>query len=1137
MSMSVTSQSDDGSAFSDGLNFEAFFEDPASPTIDELRRAVVLTAESHPAHVDLLEILGMFLTEKYRRSGDIQDLEAAVENNQAAVAKTLEGDPDLAGRLKNLAISLTDRYRRLGDLKDLEHALRNDQRAVNLTSPGDPDLPGRCHSLAVTFRDKYQALGDLKDLENALENDQTALALMPETHPFYSQFSESLGISFGLRYQRLNNPRDLDTALERFHGAVAQTSQGNPHLPGYLHSLAIGLKDRFKRLGDITDLQAALENCRIAIDLTPKEGPDLPSRSDTLAICLMERYENLGDLKDLEAGLACSESAVAKTAKGNIYLAQYLRTLAIWLRIRYQRLRDPQDLAAALQHNQTVIELTPEGHPDLSRRLETLARCFRMQYLISGNLKDLEGALQTRRKAVQFTPTDHPDLPGNLQSLSVSLYDRYQRFGDLKDLEDALENDQQTIHLTPEGHPDLPGYLQSLAISFTVRYRRSNKVNDLEAAIQNNEAAVAQTPDSHPHLPIRIQSLGTSIIRRYRRSNSVNDLEAAVKHFQKAVSLTENGHPDLPQQLLSLAAAFTDRYHRLGNVDDLETALKNDTAAIDLIPEGHPDLSRGLQNLAMSFTEKYDRLHDLKDLEAAFESYSAAFRIPSIYPVESWMAALRWAALAKLHKPTDCLKAYPAAFELLSQVLWIGNSLAVRQDAMRRINITEAMSRAISACVELSELQFAVVLLEQGLATMFQQLLQLKTTVDILPQAEADKLQLLSAQLYSGTSDDPKRIAAERNELLEKIREHPGLEKFLRPKSFKDLCQAAVDGPVIILNSHSDHCDGIIILDTVSPPVRVLLPAVTTQALEQQQEILQEVIHGRNMRGCEVEGVRLYGRREPSKFNFETLLTWLQSSIIEPVYQTLKSHGIVEGRLWWCPTGHFAGLPLHAADVSDTFIHSYTSTLGALLEANSRKHHIHSPALGIVGVTHTGPQRNQALPGVEQEIKKITSIVGQNNVQTLLGEQATVESVKLQIEKCAWVHLACHAMQNHMDPPKSCLQLYGGNLDLETILRKPLPNAEFIFLAACQTAQGDSELVNESFHLGGGFIAAGFQGAIATMWSMLDNDGPVIADMVYSHLFANGGRPHVKDAAKGLQLAVRKLRDQGVPPSNILYKL
>jgi CHAT domain-containing protein len=116
-----------------------------------------------------------------------------------------------------------------------------------------------------------------------------------------------------------------------------------------------------------------------------------------------------------------------------------------------------------------------------------------------------------------------------------------------------------------------------------------------------------------------------------------------------------------------------------------------------------------------------------------------------------------------------------------------------------------------------------------------------------------------------------------------------------------------------------------------------------------------------------------------------------------------------------------------------------------------------------------------------------------------------------------------------MDPPKSCLQLYGGTLELETILHTPLPNAEFVFLAGCETAKGDGELVNESFHLGGAFIAAGFQGAIATMWSMCDNDGPVVAEVVYGHLFTGDKRPRAANAAQALQLAVQNLREAGVP--------
>jgi CHAT domain-containing protein len=251
---------------------------------------------------------------------------------------------------------------------------------------------------------------------------------------------------------------------------------------------------------------------------------------------------------------------------------------------------------------------------------------------------------------------------------------------------------------------------------------------------------------------------------------------------------------------------------------------------------------------------------------------------------------------------------------------------------------------------------------------------------------------------------------------------------------------------------------------------------------------------------------------------------------INTIHSNLLQNDITSGRLWWCPTGGFAALPLHAADFADQFIHSYTSTLGALLEGNSKKLSVPPPCIGIVGVTHSGPGHTQALPGVQEEITKIASIVqGKCQVQSLVGEQATVDVVKQQLNDWAWVHMACHGSQNLMEPPKSCLQLYGGTLDLETILQMPLPNAQFIFLAACQTGKGDTELVNESFHLGGGFIAAGFQGAIATMWSMFDADGPVVADTVYNHLFGMYERPKASDAAKALQLATRKLRDAGVP--------
>jgi CHAT domain-containing protein len=201
--------------------------------------------------------------------------------------------------------------------------------------------------------------------------------------------------------------------------------------------------------------------------------------------------------------------------------------------------------------------------------------------------------------------------------------------------------------------------------------------------------------------------------------------------------------------------------------------------------------------------------------------------------------------------------------------------------------------------------------------------------------------------------------------------------------------------------------------------------------------------------------------------------------------------------------------------------------LGSLLDSQSKKSFKVGDKFGVVGVTHTGFGGINFLEGVEEEVKNIVSII--KDVECIKGEQATVDAVKNQLQDCSWVHLACHGTQDLAEPTKSCLLLHGGNLELETILRIPLPNAQFVFLAACQTAMGDSMLVNESFHLGGGFIAAGFRGAIGTLWSMNDADGPMIAQSFYSYLFRDDRRPQATDAAEALHYAVKELKARKVP--------
>ena len=89
--------------------------------------------------------------------------------------------------------------------------------------------------------------------------------------------------------------------------------------------------------------------------------------------------------------------------------------------------------------------------------------------------------------------------------------------------------------------------------------------------------------------------------------------------------------------------------------------------------------------------------------------------------------------------------------------------------------------------------------------------------------------------------------------------------------------------------------------------------------------------------------------------------------------------------------------------------------------------------------------------------------------------------------KCHWAHLACHGIQGVDSPTESAFILADGKLELEELIKRPLPHAQ----SACKTATGDLKLAEEAAHLAAGMMLAGYRSVIATMWSI--RNGPPLA--------------------------------------------
>ncbi|KDN36443.1 hypothetical protein RSAG8_10835, partial [Rhizoctonia solani AG-8 WAC10335] len=107
----------------------------------------------------------------------------------------------------------------------------------------------------------------------------------------------------------------------------------------------------------------------------------------------------------------------------------------------------------------------------------------------------------------------------------------------------------------------------------------------------------------------------------------------------------------------------------------------------------------------------------------------------------------------------------------------------------------------------------------------------------------------------------------------------------------------------------------------------------------------------------------------------------------------------------------------------------------------------------------------------------------------------------------------------------SGFSLHEGTLDLAAINRRFFKKKGLAFISACQTATGNVRLPDEAVHPASGMLMARYSSVIATMWSVVDEDAPFVADKVYGQLMKEGKLGN-GEAGKALHNAVAELRER-----------
>ncbi|PSR75549.1 hypothetical protein PHLCEN_2v9029 [Hermanssonia centrifuga] len=504
----------------------------------------------------------------------------------------------------------------------------------------------------------------------------------------------------------------------------------------------------------------------------------------------------------------------------------------------------------------------------------------------------------------------------------------------------------------------------------------------------------------------------------------------------------------------------------------------------------------------------------------------------------------------------------------------------------RLIRAQGLASEAFEHALLFSSPERAVEMLEKSRDVFWTQTLRLRSSFDALPPHIAERLKFVTLKLESyihmmfGTNWEGdnnryqqelhvlRRTQDEFQSLAEEARQVAGFEHFMAdPETpFSSLAMAAQKGPVVILAAREMSTDAIIIRSPTSGAEHLVLGRMSFKRLS-GLSLKLKVFNARSRNSQDdishdsADDMSRSGR-PAVRVGGGQLLNILWQEVVRPVINALgyqKAVGRDRPRLWWCPTGHFMSVPLHAAGdysgdgdcCSDYVVTSYTRSLQSLSNARQGLESIITSDPKALLVAETNASNLIPLPNVAKEIAIVKSVIPSRAIISLGGKPESADSVEADhtstriqdaieaLPQASIVHFACHGTQRDAkdsvfhyasEALSSGFCFKDGTLKIQNFLRLGMPRAFFVFLSACESAKGDETQLDESVHMAAAMMFCGFRSVVATMWNMYDLDGPEVAKVIYAELF-KGGPFNPDDIPYALDAAGQSMRTRGLPPS------
>ena len=537
------------------------------------------------------------------------------DESQRAATRSPNGTPE-AKVLHNSGYHYWEKYEDSGDLLDLQQAIQLTEKAVALWN-NPSDRVGSLYNLAVQLRAHYLQTETASNLEKAFEVCKEGIKDAADDHPKRTWLMRLLGDLYQQKHSELDDGADLDQAVCHGRNAVILAQEGHPDRGNALMALGVQLWARFLVVGEPKDREEAMQATRASLEILDPEDPDCSQALLNLAIQTMGRDSETRTATDIDEAIRLGEEAIKKKPNSNRNRLEQLDLLIEMLMIRHNATRRHPDLDTALQLSRERFQLVPRDHPVGLKYLKRLLHILNTRYSETENVEEIAQSVRLVQEVTALIHHQGSDSWSNLADGVDWLIDRYLKSRCSLDLEEFITINRRVLNHFPQDHPRRAFQLHRLLDGLVVQYENSRASHDLDEIIEVNREFIHKVAQNERHERKHKGDLCLYLKDRFSTSKNMDDLHEAIRYGREAFphTLPRNGRESKNHN------AFIDSLQEMnwitGDVEYIEERIQVIQSLVAFASQNKSilDPHDTERQLCVAYGQKYDRTGASSDFE------------------------------------------------------------------------------------------------------------------------------------------------------------------------------------------------------------------------------------------------------------------------------------------------------------------------------------------------------------------------------------------------------------------------------------------------------------------------------------------------------------------------------------------